>query len=92
MGGSFEDRNRLFAVTYQPDIASAGASVLTGLVKHRAELTADIERTHECLRRMLADLESRDATILQFDPRYSRSKQFAPKRSHRRQTGPTVAR
>jgi hypothetical protein len=44
--------------------------VLTGLVKRRAELTGRIEKAHEDLRRMLADLEALDATILQFDPGY----------------------
>ncbi len=42
--------------------------VVTGLVKHRAELTGEIERTHEDLRKMLADLESLDATLLMFAP------------------------
>lgn len=43
---------------------------MTGLVKRGAELTGRIEAAHEDLRRMLADLESLDATILQFDPSY----------------------
>ena len=42
--------------------------VLTGLVKKRASLTGEIEETHARLRKMLADLEAIDATILQFDP------------------------
>jgi hypothetical protein len=42
--------------------------VLSGLVKRRAELAGDIERTHEALRKMVIDLESLDATIVQFDP------------------------
>jgi hypothetical protein len=33
-----------------------------GLVKRRAELAGDIERTHEALRKMVLDLESLDAT------------------------------
>ena len=33
--------------------------VVTGLVKRRAELTGEIERTHEGPRSMLADLEAR---------------------------------
>ena len=44
--------------------------VLTGLAKRRAELTGKIEATHAHLRQMLADLESLDATILQFDPTF----------------------
>lgn len=44
--------------------------VITGLVKHRAHIAGEIERTHEYLRKLLADLESLDATILQFDPDY----------------------
>jgi hypothetical protein len=44
--------------------------VIAGLVKRRAELTGEIERTYESLRRMVADLESLDATILQFDPSF----------------------
>jgi hypothetical protein len=45
--------------------------VVTGLVKRRAELTGEIERTHENLRGMLADLEALealDATLLMFAP------------------------
>lgn len=42
--------------------------VLTGLVKRRAEVTGEIEAVHERLKKLLADLESLDATILQFDP------------------------
>src|SRR5260370_26003032 len=42
--------------------------VLNGLVKRRAELAGDIEKTHEALRKMVLDLESLDATIVQFDP------------------------
>lgn len=44
--------------------------VLTGLVKRRAELAGEIERTHESLKNLLADLENLDATILQFAPDY----------------------
>lgn len=42
--------------------------VLTGLVKRRAEVTGEIEAIHTRLKALLADLESLDATILQFDP------------------------
>ena len=42
--------------------------VLTGLVKRRALLTGEIEAIHTRLKGLLADLESLDATILQFDP------------------------
>lgn len=42
--------------------------VLNGLVKRRAQLAGDIENTHEALRKMVLDLESLDATTLQFDP------------------------
>jgi hypothetical protein len=42
--------------------------VLNGLVKRRAELAGDIENTHAALRKMVLDLESLDATIVQFDP------------------------
>ncbi|MFZ0692992.1 MAG: hypothetical protein WAN51_02385 [Alphaproteobacteria bacterium] len=65
--------------------------VLTGLVKRRAELTGQIEATHEALSKMLADLESLDATILQFDPKHCveaiRPKAFRPPKdwSHRGQ-------
>lgn len=44
--------------------------VLTGLVKRRAALTAEIEFIHERLKKLLADLEAVDATILQFDPEH----------------------
>ena len=39
---------------------------MTGLVKRRTELTGEIERTHERLRKMLANLEALDATLLIF--------------------------
>jgi hypothetical protein len=42
--------------------------VLTGLVKRRAQVTGEIEAIHERLKVLLDDLESLDATILQFDP------------------------
>ena len=43
--------------------------VITGLMKRRALLTHEIEQTHERLRQMVIDLESLDATLLQFDPK-----------------------
>ncbi|MDQ4060325.1 MAG: hypothetical protein M3145_04370, partial [Pseudomonadota bacterium] len=56
--------------------------VKAGLVKRRAELSGEIEATHERLRKMVADLEAPDATILQFDPSYRvesiRPKAFRP--------------
>ena len=56
--------------------------VITGLVKRRAELTGEIESTHERLRQMVTDLEALDATIRQFDPNYRvemiRPKAFRP--------------
>jgi hypothetical protein len=56
--------------------------VLTGLVKRRAELAGEIERTHESLRKMVLDLEHLDSTIVQFDPSYApegiRAKTFRP--------------
>ncbi len=44
------------------------STVVNALVKRRAELAGDIEKTHEILRKMVLDLESLDATIVQFDP------------------------
>jgi len=44
--------------------------VLDGLVKRRATLAGDIERGHETLKKLIADLEKLDATIAQFDPTY----------------------
>jgi hypothetical protein len=44
--------------------------VLTGLVKRRSELAGEIERTHQHLHKIVADIEVLDATILQFDPTY----------------------
>jgi hypothetical protein len=56
--------------------------VLNGLVKRRAQLAGDIENTHEALRKMVLDLESLDATIVQFDPDFQvetiRPKAFRP--------------
>lgn len=44
--------------------------VLTGLVKRRAELAGEIEATHDRLRKLIADMEHLDATIIQFEPAY----------------------
>ncbi len=56
--------------------------VLGGLVERRARLAGDIENAHEALRKMVLDLESLDATILQFDPDYRvesiKAKAFRP--------------
>ena len=56
--------------------------VLNGLVKRRAQLAGDIENTHEALRKMVLDLESLDATIVQFDPDFqvetTKPKAFRP--------------
>ncbi|MBR0838151.1 hypothetical protein JQ612_33550 [Bradyrhizobium manausense] len=56
--------------------------VLAGLVKRRAQLAGDIESAHESLRKMVLDLESLDATIVQFDPSYRvesiKAKAFRP--------------
>jgi hypothetical protein len=65
--------------------------VLNGLVKRRAQLAGDIENTHDALRKMVRDLESLDATIVQFDPDYKvetiQPKAFRPPKdwSNRRQ-------
>lgn len=56
--------------------------VMTGLVKRRAELAGEIERTHEGLRKMVLDLEALDATIVQFNPAFEpeaiKAKTFRP--------------
>ena len=56
--------------------------VVTGLVKRRAELAGEIERTHEALRKMVIDLEHLDSTIVQFNPDFVpeaiRAKTFRP--------------
>ena len=56
--------------------------VLTGLVKCRAEVTGEIERTHDRLRQLIHDLEHLDAMILQFDPTHQveaiKAKAFRP--------------
>lgn len=58
------------------------AFVIPGLVKRRAELAGDIEKAHQSLSAMVADLENLDATILQFDPTFQveaiRPKAFRP--------------
>ena len=58
------------------------AFVVSGLVKRRAELAGEIERTHETLRKMVLDLENLDATIVQFEPDFRvetiRPKPFRP--------------
>ena len=56
--------------------------ILSGLVKRRADLAGEVERTHERLRQLVNDLENLDATILQFDPDHEieaiRPKAFRP--------------
>lgn len=56
--------------------------VLPGLVRKRAELAGDIERTQAELQRMIRDLESLDATIRLFDADYQveaiKPKSFRP--------------
>lgn len=42
--------------------------VLLGLTKRRAWLAGEIENTYARLRKLVADLEALDATLLQFDP------------------------
>jgi len=44
--------------------------VVSALVRKRAELTGDIERTQDSLQCMIRDLENLDATILLFDADY----------------------
>src|SRR5258708_37783419 len=44
--------------------------VLSGLVKRRAELAGDIQRTRQTPRKMDLDLESLNATIVQCDPNF----------------------
>jgi hypothetical protein len=41
---------------------------VSALVRKRAELAGDIEHAHEALKKMIADLESLDATLRLFDP------------------------
>ena len=59
-----------------------GDYVINGLVKRRADLAGEIERTHERLRVLVADLDNLDATILQFKPDYQvesiKAKAFRP--------------
>jgi hypothetical protein len=51
-------------------IDDGNSFVLPGLVRKRAELAGDIERTQMDLKRMIRDLESLDATIRLFDADY----------------------
>lgn len=56
--------------------------VIHALTKRRAELTGEIEATHQRLRQMITDLDNLDKTILQFDPDFQvetiRPKAFRP--------------
>jgi hypothetical protein len=58
------------------------SSVTNALVRKRAELTGDIERMHERLRQMKADLEHLDATLHMLAPHIQaesiRRKAFQP--------------
>ena len=44
--------------------------VIHALVQKRAELSGDIENTHNNLKRMIQELEHLDKTLLMFDPTY----------------------
>jgi hypothetical protein len=44
--------------------------VIHALVTKRAELSGDIENTHNALKRMIQELEHLDKTLLMFDPNY----------------------
>jgi hypothetical protein len=44
--------------------------VISGLVKRRAEMAGEIERTQERLAELVDDLEALYKVILQFDPKY----------------------
>ena len=44
--------------------------VIHALVQKRAELSGDIENTHDRLKRMIQELEHLDKTLLMFDPTY----------------------
>ena len=44
--------------------------VIHALVAKRAELSGDIENTHNALKRMIQELEHLDKTLLMFDPDY----------------------
>src|SRR6185437_12505994 len=50
-----------------------------GLLKRRAQLTGDIELTHEKLRKMVLDLEALDAVILQVAPSDFKVETIKPK-------------
>ena len=65
--------------------------VISGLIKRRAQLAGDIENTHEALRKMVLDLESLDATIVQSDPDFQ-VETIRPRRSGRLRIGATGAR
>jgi hypothetical protein len=49
------------------------AFVVSGLIKRRAVLAGEIERTHEALRKMVLDLENLHATIFRINARASAS-------------------
>lgn len=44
--------------------------VISALASKRAELSGEIERTHQHLSKLIAELENLDATLLLFDPDY----------------------
>ena len=44
--------------------------VVSALARKRAELSGEIERTHQHLSKLIADLEHLDRTLLLFDPSY----------------------
>ena len=72
-----------YSGTKRPALKAAMTDyVVTGLVKRRAELAGEIERTHEALRKMVLDLERLDGTIVQFAPDFEpesiKAKTFRP--------------
>lgn len=63
-------------------MSNGNSFVLPGLVRKRAELAGDIERTQADIQRMIGELEALDATIKLFDADYKveaiRPKTFRP--------------
>ena len=64
--------------------------VVSALVKRRAALTGDIERTHEVLSKMVLELENLDATICNSIPAI-RSRASSRRRFRPPKIGATVA-
>jgi hypothetical protein len=83
---------RIYVGNLQRRVGTADELVLPLLVRKRADLAGEMERTPEALKRMLRDLDSIDATVRIFDPPQVEIEAIKPRRFVLPPIGPSGAR